>query len=305
LTDRDGGGPRISFAVPYFDNPGYLAEALASVRAQTVPDWELVVVDDAGPQPAEDVVRRLDDRRVRYVRNEERLGLPGNWNECLRQCRAPLATLLHGDDRLLPSYAEEVLAAADARPDAAAVFTGAGVIDQHGRPTRTLVDTAKGVLARRRNLGELTGDRGLAVLLGANLIYCPTLALRRDALGRDPFDARWRFVADWDLTVRLLLEGRTLVGVDRRLLEYRRHDAQTTAQLSRDTRRFDEELTFLRLRATDAAERGFPRGSRAARRRVATRGHLAANAATDVVHGRLAAARAKAAMLGRDLLGRG
>src|SRR3954453_470870 len=301
----EAGDVRISFAIPYYDNPGYLAEAVASVQAQTMSGWELVVVDDAGPEPADDVVRRLGDPRVRYVRNDTRLGLPGNWNASLRHCRAPLATLLHGDDRLRPSYAEEVVAAANLRPDAAAVFTGTTVIDRAGAPARTFVDTAKRALARRHDLGELAGDAGLAVLLGANLIYCPTLALRRDALGPEPFDARWRFVADWDLTVRLLLEGRTLVGADPPLLEYRRHAAQTTAQLSRDTRRFDEELTFLRLMATEAEERGFPRGGRAARLRLSTRVHLAAVAIADLARGRPAAARAKAGMLGRDLLGRG
>jgi len=308
LTDSDGADPRISFAIPYYDNPGYLVESVASVLAQTVSDWELVVVDDAGPEPADDVVRRLDDPRVRYVRNPTRLGLPGNWNQSLRQCRAPLVTLLHGDDRLLPSYGEEVLAAAAARPDAAAVFTGTTIIDESGAPTRTFVDAAKAVLARRRDLGELSGDAGLAVLLGANLIYCPTLAMRRDSLrldeGAAPFDARWRFVTDWDFTVRLLLEGGTLVGVDRPLLEYRRHAAQTTAQLSRDTLRFDEELRFLRLMATEARRRGFPNGARAARRRVATRSHLMVNVTSDVAHGRLRTAGAKAGMLLRDLAGR-
>jgi glycosyltransferase involved in cell wall biosynthesis len=299
------GEPRISFAIPYYDNPGYLAEAVASVLAQTVADWELVVVDDAGPEPAEDVVRRLDDPRVRYVRNEARLGLPGNWNRSLQHCRAPLATLLHGDDRLLPTYGEEVLTAAAARPDAVAVFTGTRIIDRHGAPARTFVDGAKSALARRRDLGELSGDRGLTVLLGANLIACPTLAMRREALGAEPFDTRWRFVADWDFTVRRLLEGGTLVGLDRPLLEYRRHAAQTTAQLSRDTLRFDEELSFLRLMAVEAADRGFDGGARAARRRWATRTHLAVNAAADVAHGRLRTAGAKGRMLGRDLVGRG
>jgi glycosyltransferase involved in cell wall biosynthesis len=299
-----GGDVRISFAIPYYDNPGYLAEAVASVQAQTVPDWELVVVDDAGPEPAEDVVRRLGDPRIRYVRNDTRLGLPGNWNASLRQLRAPLATLLHGDDRLLPSYAEEVLAAAAARPDAAAVFTGTTIIDETGAPTRTFVDAAKSALARRRDLAELSGDAGLAVLLGANLISCPTLAMRREVLGAEPFDPRWRFVADWDFTVRRLLEGRTLVGVDRPLLEYRRHGAQTTAQLSRHTQRFEEELAFLRLMASEADDRGYFRAARAARRRVATRTHLAVDAAADVVRGRLRTAGAKAGMLGRDLAGR-
>ncbi|HEX3222078.1 MAG TPA: glycosyltransferase [Nocardioides sp.] len=303
MADAAGAGvPRISFAIPYYDNPGYLAEAISSVRAQVVSDWELVVVDDAGPEPAADLVGSLADPRVRYHRNATRLGLPGNWNECLRQCRAPLATLLHGDDRLLPSYAEEVLRAADEHPEAAAVFTRATIIGEDGAPARTVVDLAKSLLSRGRDLGELRGDAGLAVLLAGNVIYCPTLAVRRAVVGPDPFDERWRFLADWDFTVRQLLEGRALVGIGHPLLEYRRHRAQTTVQLSRDTVRFEEELTFLRLMSTEAECRGFTRGARAARRRVATRAHLSLNAGTDLAHGRVALAGAKGRMLWRDLV---
>ena len=302
MTAHERGDVRISFAIPYFDNPGYLSEAIASVRSQTIADWELVVVDDAGPQPAEDVVASLGDTRVRYVRNRTRLGLPANWNECLRLCRGPLATLLHGDDRLLPTYAEEVLAASADRPDVAAVFTRTRIIGEDGAQSRTPVDLAKSLLSRGRDLGELRGDDGLAVLLGANLIYCPTLAIRRSLVGADPFDPRWRFVADWDFTARQLLSGHVLFGVDDILLEYRRHSAQTTAQLSRDTRRFDEELRFSRLMAAEAERRGFPRGAKAARRRWATRLHLALKAGSDLAHARAGLAGAKGRLLWHDLV---
>ena len=137
--------PRISFTIPYYDNRPYLAEAIASVRAQTVEDWELVVVDDRGPEPAEDLVSAIVDDRVSYVRNEENLGLAGNWNECVRRATAPWVTVLHGDDRLLPAYAERVLAVAEApRPAGqtlAAVFTDVVTIGRTGEPTTTCTAT--------------------------------------------------------------------------------------------------------------------------------------------------------------------
>ena len=296
-------GPRISFAIPYYDNPGYLAEAIESVRHQTIADWDLVVVDDAGPEPAGDVVAAIGDDRVRYVRNDERRGLPGNWNECVAQATAPLVTVLHGDDRLLPAYAERVLTAAEAAPGAAAYFTGVTVIDADGRPTRTYVDFLKRLVSRGARAGRVAGDSGLARLLAANFVYCPTLALRTDAVGAVPFDESWRFVCDWDLTVRLLLEGRSLVGVEEPLLEYRRHASQTTARLTFDAQRFTEELGFLRQMQLRAAEGGFPAAARAARRRVATRGHIAVSATLDLVRGRVGAARLKATVLWRDLRG--
>ena len=200
------------------------------MRHQTIADWDLVVVDDAGPEPAEDVVAAIDDARVRYVRNDERLGLPGNWNECVAQATAPLVTLLHGDDRLLPAYAERVLTAAEAAPGAAAYFTGVTVIDADGRPTRTYVDFLK------RLVSGAPGPAGLRATAAWRCSWPRTSspARRSPCAGRPRCRALrqpWRFVGDWDFTVRRLLEGRSLVGVEEPLLEYRRHAAQTTARL--------------------------------------------------------------------------
>jgi glycosyltransferase involved in cell wall biosynthesis len=293
--------PRLSFAIPYYDGLDFLSEAIDSVRRQSMDDWELVVVDDAGPEPAGHLVSGLGDPRIRYHRNDERRGLPGNWNECVARTTAPLVTVLHGDDRLRPTYAERVLAAAERHPQAAAFFTGTAVIDAQGRPARTYVDSLKAMIARGHRSGELAGDSGLAALLSGNFVYCPSLCLRRDAVGSEPFDVQWRFVADWDFTVRQLIEGRVLVGIDEKLLEYRRHASQTTARMTLDAGRFTEELGFLSQMARVADDRGFPRAARAARRRVATRAHVALSAALDLAGGRPAPARLKLGLLGQDL----
>jgi glycosyltransferase involved in cell wall biosynthesis len=295
------GERRISFAIPYYSNPGYLAEAIDSVRRQTIDEWELVVVDDHGPEPAKDLVAAMDDARLSYLRNDERRGLPGNWNECVARTTAPLVTLLHGDDRLLPTYAERLLAVADEQPHAAAYFTGVKLIDGEGRPTRTYVDFLKRLVSGGSHSGEVVGDKGLAALLAANFIYCPTLSLRRDAVGDAPFDESWHFVCDWDFTARLLLEGRSLVGLDESLLEYRRHPSQTTARLTVDAQRFSEELGFLKQMQARTAARGYSAAARAAHRRVGTRGHVAVSASLDLAKGRVRQAWTKAKVLARDL----
>jgi glycosyltransferase involved in cell wall biosynthesis len=293
--------PRISFAIPYYDNPGYLAEAVASIRAQTVDDWELMVVDDCGPQPARELVESLGDPRVSYVRNEVNLGLSGNWNECVRLAKAPWVTLVHADDRLLPRYAERVLAAAQARPGLAALFTDTVTIGATGEPATTAADFAKRFFPRPGHDHDLNGDEATSVLLAGNYILCPTLCLNRERVGPAPFDTRWRFVPDWAFTVGLLLDDETLHSVREPLLEYRRHASSQTSLQTVDATRFVEEITFLEEMAERAARRGWSASERAARRRVSVRGHLAQKALVDVARGRLGAARAKGRILYRDL----
>jgi hypothetical protein len=296
--------PRISFAIPYYRGIDYLREAIDSVLGQTLEAWELIVVDDKGPEPADALVASYDDPRITYVRNAVNLGLGGNWNECLRLTRAPLVTLLHGDDRLLPQYAERVLAAADTHPDVAAVFADARNIDADGKPTLTLADRVKNRLPRPGGDHVVEGDAGLAGLLFGNYIICPSLCFRREVVGEAPFRTDLRFVPDWELTTRLLLDGRSLYGIRTPLMEYRRHSETETSLLTSDSSRFGEELGLMRLRALEAADRGLARSARTAHRRLTVRVHVVVRAMLDVAHGRWRPAWSKTKMLWSDLRGR-
>jgi glycosyltransferase involved in cell wall biosynthesis len=294
----------ISFAIPYFHNKSFLLEAIASVRCQTVADWDLIVVDDAGPEPAGDEVEAIGDPRITYVRNAANLGLARNWNECVRLSTAPLVTVLHGDDRLLPTYAERVLAAANAHPDVAAVFTDVNIIGPDGQPTLTIADLAKRIPRRDRNDHDISGDPGLAGLLVGNYILCPTLCMRTAVVGTAPFDPHWRFVPDLDFTVRQLLAGRSLHSVREPLLEYRRHSTSQTSALTSDASRFEEEMAFSRQAAEQAAARGWKKSARAGRWRILARTHLLVRVGIDLAARRGTAAGQKWRLLITDLRGR-
>ena len=65
--------PRVSVIIPTHNRAGLLREAVESVLAQTVHDWELIVVDDASTDETPDVVRALMlDGRIRSVRQDNR-----------------------------------------------------------------------------------------------------------------------------------------------------------------------------------------------------------------------------------------
>ena len=294
-------GPAITFAIPYYSNAEYLLEAISSVRAQTIDDWELLVVDDAGPEPAADLVAALTDRRIRYIRNPTNLGLAGNWNACVGLAAAPMVTLLHADDRLRPDYAATVLAAARQSPTAAAVFTDVAIIGADGAPARSLPDLVKRFARRPSHNHDVVGDAGLAGILANNYVMCPTLCYRKDVVGDAPFDGRWKFVLDLDHATRLLLAGHRLRGVRMVLYDYRRHSENQTSTLTADARRFAEEIELYRSIERSAATVGFTRTAKAARHRSMVRVHLALRAAIDLAHRHVQPARVKAVMLWADL----
>lgn len=295
----------MTFAIPYFGTLHYLREAVASVLAQTRSDWRLIVIDNAGPEPAADFVAGLGDDRITARRNATNLGMVGNWNACVEAATTPWVTLLHADDRLHPEYAAAVLAAADANPHVAAVFTDTNVIDAHGAPARSLPETVKRFARRPRHDHDVVGDADLAAMLANNYVMCPTLCYRTDVAVQHPFDPRWRFVADLDHTARLLLDGLTLHGVRRPLYEYRRHDLNETTALTASAVRFEEEIALYRSLAGTAASKGWWRTEKASRRRWMVRTHLLLQTGLDLVGRRMAPARAKWSLLISDVAGRG
>ena len=293
--------PTITVAIPYYSGRAYLAEAIASVQAQTERNWRLLVVDDAGPEPADELVASYGDERMTYVRNDVNRGLAGNWNECVRLARTELVTLLHADDRLRPGYVAAVLEAAESEPEVAALMTDVEIIGDDGRPSRSLPDWVKRRARRLPVDHVLGGDRDLAGILSNNYVFCPTLCYRREIVGAEPFDEHWKMVMDLDLVAHLLLHGRELAALREPLYEYRRHRANATNALTASAVRFEEEIALYRELAVEAASQGWTRTAKAARRRRMVRAHLALRATVDLVSGRMSAARAKARLLREDL----
>jgi glycosyltransferase involved in cell wall biosynthesis len=92
------GAPLVSVIVPTRDRPALLAEALASLRTQSVADFECIVVDDAGNEPA----ALPDDARFRLVRRPEAGGPAQARNTGIEHARGRCVAFLDDDDVYLP-----------------------------------------------------------------------------------------------------------------------------------------------------------------------------------------------------------
>jgi len=82
--------------VPTYDRAAFLTEALASVVAQTVEDWECVVVDDGSPEPVS--LPESVDPRIRLVRRPRNGGPAAARNTGLLEARGAFVTFLDDDD---------------------------------------------------------------------------------------------------------------------------------------------------------------------------------------------------------------
>lgn len=113
--------PAVSVVIPVLDRPDFLRRALASVAAQTLDDFECIIMNDGSAEPLEPVVREHDERFV-YVRREENGGPVASRLTGYAHVRAPIVAKLDSDDELLPHALERAAAMLAEHPGAGAVI---------------------------------------------------------------------------------------------------------------------------------------------------------------------------------------
>ncbi len=119
------GAPRVSVLMPTFEQSRFLPRALDSLRAQSLAEWEAIVVDDGSRDATPEVLAPfVDDRRIRIVRLEHNTGLGHALNVALEHARAPLVAYLPSDDVYYRDHLERLAAMLDGTPDAVLAFSG-------------------------------------------------------------------------------------------------------------------------------------------------------------------------------------
>jgi glycosyltransferase involved in cell wall biosynthesis len=268
--------PFITFCIPFYKGLEYLKEALQSVLNQTTPLWRCIVVDDAGPESGiEELVLSMGDSRFSYVKNNQNLGLAGNWNRCLELAKTPLVSLFHADDRLGPRYAEIMLNLAAEYPQALAYFCRTRIINATGQEVFSFADQFKKILMPARDqVICLEGEDGLAAIMRGNFIFCPTLCFHREQLHSEPFNKRWRMVLDLDWIAQALLNNHLLVGTPEVAYDYRRHNENQSSILTKSKLRFVEEIEIHRIIAKQSKDKNWHKAAAAAHMMMSVRLHM-------------------------------
>lgn len=101
--------PKVSVITPAYKAARYIGQAIESVQAQTLTDWEMIIVDDASPDETAAVVERyLDDPRIKLIRSERNRGECGARNLALEAAQGEWVAPLDADDWFAPQRLERL-----------------------------------------------------------------------------------------------------------------------------------------------------------------------------------------------------
>jgi glycosyltransferase involved in cell wall biosynthesis len=106
----DAAFPKVSIGIPTRNREAYLRLAVGSILAQTYPNLEVVVSDNASDDGTAEYLASLTDSRFRIIRQDKNLGMVGNFNACLFAATGDLFLLLSDDDVLAPDAIEALSA---------------------------------------------------------------------------------------------------------------------------------------------------------------------------------------------------
>ena len=193
--------PAASVIVVAYNHGRWVTEALESVRAQTMTDYELLIADDASTDATADLIRewvRSSGARATLVLHEHNRGLNRTLNELLPQARGRHLGFLAGDDRWLPDKLRIQAGALDSQPDdVGVVYSDVALIDEAGRRAPATYMEHYGIEA------QPDGKVYERLLFERNFVPWPGALIRRtcfDAVGHFDESLIWE---DYDLWLRI------------------------------------------------------------------------------------------------------
>src|SRR5262249_38507394 len=96
---------QFSVVVPLYNKARYISRCLDSIRAQTYPDFEIIVVNDGSTDGGESIVRGYGDARIRLV-SQQNAGPGPARNRGIAEARGDWIAMLDSDDEWDPRYLE-------------------------------------------------------------------------------------------------------------------------------------------------------------------------------------------------------
>ena len=229
--------PRVSILMPCRDAAPHLSAAIASVRAQSFEDYEVVAVDDGS---RDDTGARLsewaqNDRRVRVLETGRR-GLVAALATGLAAVRGELVARMDADDVADPRRLERQLALMDADPRIAATGTGVEYF-----PAEAVREGARRYEAWINGLSH--PDEIARDIFVECPIPHPTLMIRRNVLVGVGGYRELGWPEDYDLVLRLWAAGYRMAKVPEVLYRWRESDDRA----SRTDARYDP-VEFRRIK---------------------------------------------------------
>jgi len=207
--------PKVSVVIPTYNRGHLLRASVGSVLSQSFGDFEVIIVDDGSSDNTADIVKSIDDPRVRYISLDENRGAPFARNVGIDAARGEFVAFQDSDNEWKSKKLEKQMHAfANATGDVGVVYTGTWRFGK-GHP----------YYLPHKTVGCKQGDVHKELLNG-NFVDLPTSVVRKRCFNKSGvFDERLGRLQEWDLFIRISRYYRFVYLDEPLSLSYVQHDS--------------------------------------------------------------------------------
>jgi len=182
---------KISIGLSFFNARRTIADAVRSVFAQTYQDWELILVDDGSSDGSTDIVKQIEDPRVRIYSDGVNRGISARLNQIASLAEGEYLARTDADDLMHPERINRQLKFLAENPSIDAIDTAIYTVDDDLTP-----------LGIR---GEEKLDCRPEAVLRNGLLIQPTMMARTQWFRQNPYDGSFFRAEDRELWCRTCL----------------------------------------------------------------------------------------------------
>ena len=193
--------------MPAYNSAAFISESIRSVIAQSYPNWELLIIDDASSDSTKKIVQQFaeKDSRIQLLENSTNKGTHHARNKGIKAAQGDFIAFLDADDQWKPEKLKiqlELLL----NENKTACFSSYELISEEGeklnKKIQALPELTYDKLLKANYVGNLTGIYSVKSL---GKIYCPEISKRQD----------------WALWLKVIEKGGPITGIQESLAIYR------------------------------------------------------------------------------------
>lgn len=197
--------PTVSVIMPAYNCETFIATAIESVLAQTMP-LELIIINDCAKDGTDQAIQPyLSDSRIRYVRNAGNLGAAKTRNKGVEMARGEYVAFLDSDDWWEADKLRKQLTLME-KEGSVLCSTGRELVDEAGRTTGRFIPVRESITYR--------------MMLKQNWINCSSVLLKREVALEFPMEHEDSH-EDYITWLKILRKYQFACAINEPLLKYR------------------------------------------------------------------------------------
>jgi teichuronic acid biosynthesis glycosyltransferase TuaG len=226
----------VSVIMGAYNHEKYVAEAIESVLGQTMPDFELIIVDDASTDGTPQIIKRYQqkDSRVKAFFNQKNMGIASTANQCLNNANGEYLTFIGSDDLWVKTKLERQLRILKEHSDLL-VWSEGEIVNGEGESTKKTF-TEMHLASKKRKMGNIFLE-----LIEDNFIFGQSLMFRKEHL-KNQFSTSLKYLSDYQFMVDLAFKH-DFFFVSEPLAKYRIHGDNS---INRDEEGWNKDRIALR-----------------------------------------------------------